>query len=64
MVQQINSSAVQGRKTCFACELCAFSYDDEQLARKCEEWCLKNKSCNFDIIRKSVGLANMSKSKE
>ena len=29
-------------------------YYNEKTAKKCEEWCKKNKSCNLDIIKYAI----------
>jgi len=55
---------------CFHCEECKLGYLDKGLgyldkglgyldkgiAQKCEEWCRKNKSCNIEYIKYTVGV--------
>ncbi len=36
------------------CSECKMKYHDEATAKKCEDWCRKNKSCNLDIIKFAV----------
>ncbi|MDO8627315.1 MAG: hypothetical protein Q7K42_02525 [Candidatus Diapherotrites archaeon] len=46
MVKQI-----QGK---YQCEECEFVYKDKDIAQKCENWCKKNDSCNFEIIKYAI----------
>ena len=41
-------------KKLYLCEECNMYYSDKSWAEKCETWCKKYKSCNIDIIKKSV----------
>lgn len=38
----------------YQCEECGFFYKTENLAKKCENWCKKNKSCNLKITKYAV----------
>ncbi len=38
----------------YTCPECKMRYHDKETARKCEEWCKKNKSCNLDIIKYAI----------
>ena len=38
----------------FECEECGLLYKEKAWALKCQEWCVKNKSCNLEIIKHSV----------
>ncbi len=38
----------------YQCEACNFFYEEKENAEKCEKWCKENKSCNLEIIRKSI----------
>jgi hypothetical protein len=38
----------------YECKECGMKYNDKELARKCETWCKKHKSCNLEIIKHSV----------
>lgn len=35
----------------YQCEDCKLSYLDKYYAKKCEEWCKKNKTCNIEITK-------------
>lgn len=41
-------------KEYYICEICHFAYEDEEWAKKCEEYCKKYKSCNLDITKHAV----------
>ncbi|HLC65656.1 MAG TPA: hypothetical protein VJI46_06055 [Candidatus Nanoarchaeia archaeon] len=43
----------KGKKV-FMCEECSMKYEDEPIAKKCEEWCRKHHSCNVEITRNAV----------
>ena len=45
---------VEGRKY-YACGECGLVYRQRRLARECEEWCSKYKSCNRELAGKAVG---------
>ena len=36
------------------CPECKLYYTDFSTAKKCEAWCRKHKSCNFNIIKFAV----------
>lgn len=38
----------------FQCEECSMFYKEEEIAKQCEEWCKRTKSCNLDIIKHAV----------
>jgi len=38
----------------YTCEACGFSYEDKQIAEKCEAWCTEHNSCNLEIIKHAV----------
>ncbi len=38
----------------YQCSGCGFHYEDEATAKRCEEWCTKNQSCNLEIIQHSL----------
>ncbi len=50
MVKEIEK---EGKKY-FQCEACGFYYRDGGWAKKCEEFCNKNKSCSIEITKHSV----------
>jgi hypothetical protein len=35
----------------YECEACHMFYEDEQWAKKCEEWCIEHKTCNIEIMK-------------
>ena len=43
-------------KEVYICEVCNFGYDGKELARNCEGWCNKHKSCSLEITKDSVGI--------
>jgi len=44
----------QNNQIVYTCSECKMKYHDEATAKKCEEWCKKNKSCNLDIIKYAI----------
>ena len=38
----------------FQCSECGLHYTDKEIAKKCEKWCSKYKSCNLAFIKFSV----------
>ena len=38
----------------YKCMKCGWLYKDEDLAKKCEKWCKKHKSCNLDIAQHAI----------
>ena len=38
----------------YQCPECGLHYIDEQIAKKCEAWCIEQKSCNLEITRFSA----------
>ena len=42
----------------FKCEACGFYYKEKGWAKKCEDFCNKNKSCNIEITKHSVQIWN------
>lgn len=43
-------------KTYFQCSECGLYYKNKDMAKKCENFCKKYKSCNLDIIKHAVKL--------
>jgi len=41
-------------KKIYECEECKLRYKNRKYAKKCEEWCKKNKSCNIDITKYAI----------
>lgn len=41
-------------KRLFRCKECNLPYKEVSLARKCEAWCKKHKSCNLELMKQSV----------
>ncbi|NHJ14933.1 MAG: hypothetical protein EAX95_14725 [Candidatus Thorarchaeota archaeon] len=44
----------------YQCEECELLFTEEGWAKKCEEWCKRNKSCNIEIISHSVKKTELS----
>lgn len=40
--------------TRYQCEECGFSYENKELAEKCEAWCKEHKSCNLEITSYAI----------
>lgn len=38
----------------YICPECGLSYEDQELAKKCEAWCKEHNSCNLEITKYSV----------
>jgi len=38
----------------FTCNECKMKYREEKLAKECEEFCRKHKSCNLELIKHTV----------
>ena len=38
----------------YKCEKCGWIYKTKNMAKKCEEWCKKHKSCNLDITKNAI----------
>ncbi len=45
---------VKKKRRLYQCEECELLYRDSSLAKKCKEFCRKNKACSLDIIKYSV----------
>lgn len=41
-------------KRYFQCKICRLYYHDNKLAKKCEDFCRKNNSCNLEIIKHAI----------
>lgn len=35
----------------YKCPECGLEYQEKEWAKKCEDWCKKNKSCNLEITK-------------
>jgi len=44
----------------YECQECHLLYHDEHWAKKCEEWCIKHKSCNLEITKHATKHSKMS----
>lgn len=47
---------IKDNKKYFICEECKFAYKEKEWARKCEEWCKKNHSCNIEITKHAISV--------
>ncbi len=52
MVNEIKKNGI----VYFKCEECSMLYASEKIAKKCENFCRKNKSCNIEIIKHAIKL--------
>lgn len=50
MVREIDKR----KKKYFQCESCNFYYLNSEIAKKCEDFCNKHKSCNIEITKHAV----------
>ena len=50
MVKEVKKSD----KVYYQCEECEFYYKDKKWAKKCENFCRKNKSCSIEITKNAV----------
>jgi len=41
-------------KIYYQCEECHHIYENEVLAKKCEDWCQKYQSCNLEIVKQAI----------
>ena len=41
-------------KTYYQCEACEMYYESEEIAKRCEDFCNKYKSCDTEIIKHAV----------
>ena len=46
----VSKSKIKG-KECYRCEECLLYYDNEKMAKKCEEWGKNYSSCNLNITK-------------
>jgi hypothetical protein len=44
----------KGGESLFFCDVCGSGYRGEDLAKKCQEWCSRKKSCSLDIVKHAV----------
>ena len=49
----VNKIKHQG-KTYYQCEACEMYYESEEIAKRCEDFCNKYKSCNLELIKHAV----------
>jgi predicted ATP-dependent serine protease len=54
MVREIKANG----KTLYVCEACGFAYEQQEWAQKCQKWCEEHHSCNLDITKHAVPLAD------
>jgi hypothetical protein len=50
MVKQIKKQI----KTFYQCERCKLLYEYKEWAKKCEDWCKENNSCNIEITKHAM----------
>ena len=44
----------QKNQKLYFCPECGLKYQKKELAKKCESWCKKYKSCNLEIIQHAI----------
>jgi hypothetical protein len=44
-------------KIVFKCLKCGWFYRDKELAEKCENWCRNHNSCNIEIAKHAIKIA-------
>ena len=44
----------KNKKLSYMCKECNMMYKEKELAKKCEDWCRKYKSCNTEIIKHAI----------
>ena len=50
----MGKEVTKNNKNYFQCEECGFFYEEEGWAKKCEDFCNKNKSCSIEITEHAV----------
>jgi len=50
MVQETNFK----RKIVYKCMKCGWMYKDEDLAKKCEDWCRRHNSCSLEMAKYAI----------
>lgn len=50
MVEEIKKNS----QTLYQCESCKMFYKTKELAKKCEDFCKKYKSCNTELIKYAI----------
>lgn len=43
-------------RTVYKCEECGFYYKTKSLAKRCESFCKKHKSCNLNLTKHAIKL--------
>ena len=38
----------------YSCKICGLKYKEEKIAKDCENYCRKYKSCNLEIIKNAI----------
>jgi hypothetical protein len=44
----------------YECEECHLLFEDEEWAKKCEEWCIEHKTCNIEITQHATKDSKLS----
>lgn len=57
MVKEIQ----EGEQVLYKCEECGLSYQEKEIAEKCQVWCKETNSCNLEIIKFAVESADEEK---
>ncbi len=43
----------------YKCKECGLVYEDENIAKKCQAWCKRYKSCNLEITKSAINKNQM-----
>ncbi|MCX5751222.1 MAG: hypothetical protein NT099_06115 [Candidatus Saganbacteria bacterium] len=49
---------IKGHKRYYVCDECGMGYAKLELAKKCQAWCTKHRSCNLEIIKFAINAKN------
>ncbi len=45
---------IKNKTKYYICEECRFAYSDENIAKQCEDYCKKHKSCSLEITKHAI----------
>lgn len=45
---------IKNNKIYFSCSECGLVYKKQIIAKECQDWCKKTKSCNLNIIKYAI----------
>lgn len=53
-VSEETLEALEGKKRMYECSECGAKYEEQEWAKKCENWCKEHETCNSEIIKHSI----------